>query len=164
MTRIVVSDTGPLIALARVEQLDLLRRLYRRIHVPPAVHAELAVHSGRPGAKVLAHAFEDGWMAVQSLADRSMVSELVQLLDPGEAEAVAFAARRSPRFLLIDDSRGRRVARRLGIPVAGVAGILLVAKSRGTLAAIAPVLEELSGAGYHLSSRLVADVLARAGE
>ena len=38
----------------------------------------------------------------------------------------------------------RRVARRLGIPVAGVAGVLLVAKSRGTLAAIAPVLEELS--------------------
>ena len=164
MTRVVVSDAGPLIALARVGQLDLLRRLYRRIRVPPAVHTELAISSGRPGARELAHAFEAGWMASRAVVDRDMVSELARLLDQGEAEAIALAVRESVRFLLIDESRGRRVARTQGVPVVGVAGVLLVAKSRGMLSAVAPVLGDMERAGYHLSSRLVGDVLARAGE
>ena len=164
MTRVVVSDAGPLIALARVRHLDLLRRMYRQIRVPPAVHTEFALRSGRPGARELAHAVEAGWIAVKPLAERGMFSELAKLLGPGEAEAIALAARESTRFLLIDESRGRRVARTHGVPVVGVAGVLRVAKSRGMLAAVRPVLEEMSHTGYHLSSRLVGDVLARAGE
>ena len=54
MTLAVVSDTGLLIALARVGRLDLLRRLYGQIVIPSAVHDELALDSDRPGAKALA--------------------------------------------------------------------------------------------------------------
>ena len=164
MTRVVVSDAGPLIALARAGQLKLLRRLYHAVRVPPAVHAELAIDSGRPGARKLALALEAGWIAVQPLADRDVVPELAKLLDPGEAEAIALAARRNTRFLLIDESRGRRVARTCGIPVVGVAGVLLVAKSRDMVTAVGPILEEMSRTGYHLSSQLVGEVLVRAGE
>ena len=164
MNRIVVSDTGPLIALARAGKLDLLHRLYGGIRVPPAVHAELAVHSGHPGANSLARAFDAGWMTVQPLSDRILATKLALLLDAGEAEAIALATRPDTRFLLIDESRGRRVARAHGISVAGVAGLLPVAKSRGMLSAVGPVLEEMSGAGYFLSPRLVCEVLTRAGE
>jgi hypothetical protein len=38
---IVVSDASPLIALAAVQQLDLLRTLYGEILIPPAVYAEV---------------------------------------------------------------------------------------------------------------------------
>ena len=69
MTRVVIADTGPLIALARVEELDLLRRLYRRVGVPPAVHIELAIDSNRPGAKVLAGVFATGWTDVAAVTD-----------------------------------------------------------------------------------------------
>ena len=164
MTRVVVADAGPLIALARIGRLDLLRRLYGRVVVPPAVHAELAIDSNRPGAKVLAGVFAAGWIAVESVADSSVRSELDQLLGPGEAEAIALAEQEGPRFLLIDDARGRRAARARGLPVVGVAGVLLVAKSRGELAAVGPVLDRLSDGGYRLSPRLVAATLARADE
>lgn len=164
MTHVVVSDAGPLIALARVGRIGLLRRLYRRVWIPPAVHTELAVSSGRPGARELAHAVEDGWIAIRADVDRDMVSKLARLLGRGEAEAIALAARESVRFLLIDESRGRRVARTQGVSAVGVAGVLLVAKSRGMLPAVAPVLGDMERAGYHLSSRLVGDVLARAGK
>ncbi len=107
MTRVIFADTGPLIALARVGQLDLLHRLYREVRVPPAVHTELAMDSGRPGARTLARAFEAGWMTVQPATDTSLVSELSQLLDPGEAEAIALAEQEDAQFLLIDDARGR---------------------------------------------------------
>ena len=90
--------------------------------------------------------------------------ELDQLLGPGEAEAIALAEQEDTRFLLIDDARGRRMARARGIPVVGVAGVLLVAKSHGELAAVGPVLDRLSDAGYRLSPQLVAATLDRADE
>ena len=164
MTPVVVADTGPLIALARIGRLDLLRRLYGRVVVPPAVHTELAIDSNRPGAKVLAGVFAAGWIAVETVMDASVRVELDQLLGPGEAEAIALAGREDTRFLLIDDARGRRTARARGIPVVGVVGVLLVAKSRGDLAAVGPVLDRLSDAGYRLSPRLVAATLDRADE
>ena len=164
MTGVVVADTGPLIALARIGRIDLLRRLHGRIVVPPAVHTELAIDSNRPGAKVLAGVFDAGWIVVETVADSSVRRELDQLLGPGEAEAIALAEQEETRFLLIDDARGRRTARSRGIPVVGVAGVLLVAKSRGELAAVGPVLDRLSDAGYRLSPRLVATTLVRADE
>ena len=164
MTPVVVADTGPLIALARIGRLDLLRRLYGRVVVPPAVHTELAIDSNRPGAKVLAGVFAAGWIAVETAMDASVRVELDQLLGPGEAEAIALAGQEDTRFLLIDDARGRRTARARGIPVVGVVGVLLVAKSRGELAAFGPVLDRLSDAGYRLSPRLVAATLDRADE
>ena len=164
MTRPVVADTGPLIALARVERLELLPRLYERLIVPPAVHVELTLDSDRPGARVLAGAFDAGWITVEAVTDSASAKELARLLGPGEAEAIALAEQVDARFLLVDDARGRRIARSRGIPVAGVAGVLLAAKSRGEVAAVGPILEALTNTGYHLSPRLVAGVLNRAGE
>ena len=160
----VVADTSPLIALARIGELDLLRRLYGRVAVPPAVKGELAIGSDRPGARVLEAALAAGWISVRSVSDRVSVRELSMLLDLGEAEAIEVAAQRRAQVLLIDDARGRRTARRRGIPVAGVAGVLLAAKSRGEIAAVGPILRRLSEAGYRLSPRLVAEVLSAAGE
>lgn len=164
MSRVVVADAGPLIALARVGHLDLLRELYDAVCIPPMVHAELAIDTGKPGAKVLADAFDAGWITVKPIVDADAVSSLSRLLDPGESEAIVLAEQESARFLLIDDARGRRIARERGIPVVGVAGVLLSAKLRGALAEVCPVLEALSQVGYRLSPRLVAAVLERAGE
>lgn len=158
----VVADTGPLIALARVGHLDLLRRLYEQISIPPAVRDELAIGSDRPGAKVLAVALEAGWVTV-ALAP-NLASDLAQILDPGEAEAIALAETHGARILVIDDARGRRIARRRGIAVVGVAGVLLAAKSTGAIAAVGPVLKAMTSAGYRLSPELIAGVLSRADE
>ena len=133
MTGIVVADAGPLIGLARVRRLDLLQKLYTLILIPPAVHDELHVSFGRPGAVQVRSALEQRWLQVHDLpasADRSL-AELILILDAGEAEAILLAEQVRCRFLLIDDRRGRRIAKRRGIPVAGVAGVLLAAKQHG---------------------------------
>lgn len=164
MTRPVVADTGPLIALARVERLELLRRLCEWVVVPPAVHAELALDSDRPGARALSGAFATGWITVQVVTDSTLGGELARLLGPGEAEAIALAEQEDAPFLLVDDARGRKIARSRGVSVVGVAGVILVAKARGEVAAVGPILKALANAGYRLSSHLIAGVLARAGE
>lgn len=65
---------------------------------------------------------------------------------------------------MIDDARGRRIARGRGIPGVGVAGVLLSARLQGVLAEVRPLLDALSQVGYRLSPRLVTAVLERAGE
>jgi hypothetical protein len=160
----VVADTGPLIALARIGRLDLLRRLYDRITVPPAVESELAIGSDRPGARVLEEALTAGWIRVDAIPDGGAVQDLFMLLGQGEAEAIALAEQRQARLLLIDDARGRRTARSRGVPVAGVAGVLLAAKGRQEVEAVAPILRTLSDAGYRLAPLLVQKVLAATGE
>ena len=164
MTRPVVADTGPLIALARVGHLDLLNRSYERVVVPPAVHAEFALDSDRPGARVLAGAFDAGRITVEAVTDLALGRELARVLGPGEAEAIALAEQEGARFLLVDDARARRIARSREISIVGVAGILLAAKARREVAAVGPILDALTNVGYRLSPRLIAGVLARAGE
>ena len=159
-----VADAGPLIALARVEKLQLLRRLFGDGLIPPAVHRKIQAGSGRPGATGIGEAVSAGWLRVASLGDDAQAADLVRIVDAGEAEAIALCLERSARFLLIDDAKGRKVAQRAGIPLVGVAGVLLAAKSRGLLVAVSPVLEELEGVGYRLSQQLIDGVRLKANE
>ena len=49
MTKPVVSDTGPLITLAKLNLLHLLERLYRRVYFPGSVYKEAVVEGLRQG-------------------------------------------------------------------------------------------------------------------
>ncbi|MDE0443274.1 MAG: DUF3368 domain-containing protein [Gammaproteobacteria bacterium] len=105
-----------------------------------------------------------GWLRVAALADETPVANLLRVVDAGGAEAMALCLQRQARILLIDDAKGRDVARRAGIPLVGVAGVLLAAKSKGLLVAVSPVLEDLVGVGYRLSRQLIDGIRRRANE
>ena len=67
--------------------------------------------------------------------------------------------------VLIDERLGRRVARTLGLRVTGLLGTLILAKQRGHLEAVKPVIEELrTRAGCWFDDALIADVINAAGE
>lgn len=166
MSGIVVADTGPLIALGRVGYLQLLQALYREIFIPPAVHTELRLGSERPGAEQLVSAMAQGWLQVRkpSAVTAQSLSGLALLLDPGEAEAIVLAEEMACRFLLIDERKGRAVARRRGVQVVGTAGLLLAAKRRGFVDEVLPIVRQLEKAGYRLSKALIKEIAGLAGE
>ena len=166
MTGIVVADAGPLIALSRIDRLALLNDVYGPIIVPSAVFSELRVDSDRPGARVLSGAFAQGAIESRPLGTGSEdeLARMSRVLDPGEASAILLAEQLRARFLLIDERRGRQIARARGISVVGVAGVLLVAKRSGLLESVGMALAELSRHRYRLSDALVQEVLRLAGE
>lgn len=108
--RIAVSDSTPLIALARIGELDLVRSVFSQIHVPEAVYDEVVqARDDAPGAREIAEA---SWI-VQRAADRQLVRPLLLLVDVGEAEAIALAQVEADSILLTDDRKARRVATQL---------------------------------------------------
>jgi len=159
---IVVSDASPLIGLAAVGHLDLLRRLYGEVMIPAAVHQELTASSKAPGSTEIDSA---SWVQAQAVQNRSLVDALSLHLDLGEAEAIALAVEVDAELLLMDERRGRSAAVRLGRRVVGVLGVLIEAKRSGHLPAVGPVMEALSvQAGFRVSERLRRQVLEAAGE
>lgn len=150
MTELVVTDTSCLIALDRVGLLEVLPRLFV-VHAPRAVADEF-------GQRPM-------WLRVETARDIRHVAELERVLDRGEAEAIVLALSRPDARLLIDEKRGRKVARRLGLRVTGTAGILLAAKTAGLIPAVRPVLDALRQEhSFRLDDTLYAQTVAEAGE
>lgn len=61
--------------------------------------------------------------------------------------------------LLIDELRGRKVARALGVRVTGTVGLLIEAKQTGLLRAVRPHLDALRNHGFWMSEALYRDTL-----
>jgi predicted nucleic acid-binding protein len=155
---IVVTDAGPLIYLAGGGQLPLLRLLYTRVVVPRIVFEEVTVAGvGLVGASEVVSA---EWLEV---IDRAADRDLLDVLDAGEAAAIPLAEELGA-VLLVDDGAARAVAFERGIAVVGSLGVLLTAKRRGHLDALAPVLDRMVALGMFVAPALRTHVLALAGE
>lgn len=162
-TLLVVADTGPLIALAWLEMLDLLSALPWQFIAPAAVVREATADASKPGAHAVSRAMASGCLTVQNAHQTSIVEVLKQLLDEGEAGAIALAAELSAT-LLIDERSGRKVAKQRGIQVIGTGALLLYAKQQGLIKRIGPYLDELRDMGYRMSDSLVNETTRVAGE
>jgi len=160
-TRTVVVNTTPIITLALIGQLDLLRHLYGEVVIPPAVQAE--VLAGGPGSIGAAELQGANWIQTVSMQDPRR-ADLLSDLDRGEAEVIALAQELNAELVIIDERLARRHAKRLGLTLTGTLGVLLKAKERGLVPAVGPLMDQLRQGGIWLDDVLVAEVLRLAGE
>jgi predicted nucleic acid-binding protein len=154
----VVSNTGPLIALATIGQFDLLRKLFGEILIPPAVRAEI-LDENTVNAVTAAD-----WIIVRTAQDEIAVQLLKGELDAGEGEAIVLARELNADLLLIDDRSARRKASAIELSTIGTLGVLLLAKKRKLIPILGPLVDDLRRAGFHMSDELYEQVLDSAGE
>ena len=159
----VVSDASPLINLARIGQLDLLRQLYGTMLLPEAVWQEVVVDgAGQPGAAEVSAA---DWIHTRGIANPLLAQALRQTLGAGEAEAIVLALETEAELLLMDEQLGRASAQYLGVRCMGLVGIAVEAKHRGIIDRIRPFLDALRDlAGFYLNEALYRRVLQDEGE
>lgn len=144
----VVSNTSPLLNLAIIDRLDLVRQQFETVQVAPAVVAELRLDEALPGCDVLQHSIDQGWIQVQEVHDRALVQVLQRDLDWGEAETIALALQLGAGRVLLDEREARRMAKSLHLKVTGVLGILLRAKNEGQIPSLrqeTDLLQERAG-------------------
>jgi predicted nucleic acid-binding protein len=158
----VVSDAGPLIALAKANLLPILSALFQEVWIPPEVYREMLAKSS-PECDWLRQALGG---LIQVAPHSPLPPEVVTAtigLDEGERHAIAFALH-SGLLLVMDDLQARHACRRFGLRVTGTVGVLLRAKQEGLLVCVRPVLDLMQGQGYWFSKSLIEQATELAGE
>jgi predicted nucleic acid-binding protein len=84
-----------------------------------------------------------------------VVEALAATLHRGEAEAIVLMEEQHADLLLLDDLRGRKEAERRAHPFTGTLGLLREAQRRGLIGAVHPVVAELRGLGFWISTQLL---------
>ena len=151
----IVCDTGPLIGLAKIDCLYILKEIASEVCVPPMVYRELFGKISFE-TKGIENALNEFIQVTELKTLKSKIQEVSSDLAEGERQAIGLASMFSKdALLLIDDYAGRIVADKLNIPKIGIIGILLLAKERGILKDVAPLSDELRNKGYWLSDELI---------
>lgn len=162
---IIVSDTSPIANLIVIGYANLLPQLFGMIVIPDVVYQELLANG--ENHPVTQTVMTVDWLEVRSVSDQSQVAVLESncRLDPGEANAIVLAIELKATQLLIDERLGRIEAKRQGLRMTGILGVLLAVKRRGLIPVIRPLLDRLiDEANFRISDRLYNETLALAEE
>ena len=134
---IVVVNSGPLMALAKLGMLDLLPRLYAQVNLPTAVFVEVVVRGrerGYPDAFLVQMAIQHGKLKVLEVNDGDLPSDIRDLpLDAGEKQVLYLAQGTEADLALFDDERVREEAKARGLMVKGTLGVIVEGYRSGLL-------------------------------
>ncbi len=160
---LIVSDTSPITNLIQIEQLDVLQQIFKKIVIPNQVYIELVNYE---------HQKEEidkrDWILVKSVKNPNEVKILEQQLDAGEAEAIILAKELKADFLIIDERKGRKIAKEHGFKIVGllgILGILIQGKREGHINTLKPLLDKLiDEIGFRVSKKLYTRILTEVNE
>lgn len=153
---IVIADTTPLISLLKIDKLILLKQLFGIVWIPDAVLLELTSNSSFADE---AQKIKDcEYVRLVSVEDKKTVEILRRAtgLDVGESEAIVLIEEQQGQLLLMDEAKGRNVARKMGIRIMGTIGILMIALEKHLLSYEETVqaIEILRNVGRHIKEDL----------
>ena len=147
---IVVCDSSPLIALLSVDRIDLLKKLFDTVLIPPAVCSEVFGVSRTLEIPDFMH--------IEAPNSKTSVRFLSMSLHLGESEAITLAIEKQVNRIILDDKLARNTADRLGLCVIGTLGVLMLAKEKAFLTEIRPLIDQMID---KISFRIAPSVLKR---
>ena len=150
-----LSNTGPIIGLAKIDKLSLLKELAEEILIPPLVYRELLGKCGWESSRI--DLAINSFIKVTELSEISNeIKQVISTLDGGEKQVISLGSVTSGQLiLLLDDKAGRNAAKKLGLATTGLVGVLIFAKEKGLINEVSSLLEELRIQGYWLGDSLI---------
>lgn len=157
---IIIADSSPLISLSIIKELKLLDLLFEEVLIPEEVLREISIDY-KAFSKELEQYFIN---KVKIVKNDTAVRMLMLEIDKGESEAIILALENGIANILMDDQKGRRVAKREGLKPIGTIGVLLRGKQKRHIKKIKPLLDSLIKNGIHISKELYKEALNIAKE
>ena len=145
--KVIISDSSTLIILKKIEQLELLNKLYGEVITTPEVAQEFG--------EVLPN-----WIKIQNVSNINYKKLLETMIDKGEAIAIALASDYNDVLLLLDDLKARKLAERLNFKFTGTLGIIHKAKQLNLIKELKPLIEKLLITNFRISDKIIKELLA----
>jgi uncharacterized protein len=157
-----IVNTSPFCYLHGAGILHIMPAVLGRVIVPGQVATELS--DGRRLGYDLPELLALPWVDVRAVAPLSPELGAFGFLGAGERAVLTLALANRSAVAIIDDLPARKVAARFGVKVAGTLNLILVAKQRGHLQAVRPILDRLHELRFRVSANLREHILSLAGE
>ncbi|RLD65082.1 MAG: DUF3368 domain-containing protein [Bacteroidetes bacterium] len=156
-----IVNASPLIALSIIRQFNLLKQIFNEIYIPKAVADEILAAESKKHFAVneLKQAINNDIFKVYTVKDSKFVGKLFGKLHKGELEVIVGAKELDVDFAVIDEIAARRLAKILGVDTIGTIGILMLAKEKGYIPHLKPLLLELKSNKFRLSDKLMKKIL-----
>ena len=156
---IVYSNTTPFIALASIGQLELLPKIFGKVHVAEAVVEECA-----EGGRILVPDLKQmDWILPVADDNDAALTALFEL-DRGEKQTILLARKHKAEKILIDEQIGRRIAEYLGLNVTGTLGVLAKAKTLGLIDSFSDAAIGMQQQGIYYNTQLIQRIAQHLGE
>jgi predicted nucleic acid-binding protein len=149
--KIIISDTSSLIALTNIGELELLKKVYGEVVITPEIGEEYGLET-------------PDWIRIEKIEDVQKFKLLNLELDKGESSGITLALENEASLLIIDEKKGRGIAKKLGIRITGILGVMIRAKEIGVINRVKPLIEKLEKVDFRMSERLKNQILERVGE
>ena len=155
----VFSNTTPFIALAAIDRLDLLPKLFGQIHVVDEV-----IHECAAGGMIVVTPLQElDWIAPVQSPPQPAPHILLEL-DKGEKATLLAALANHADLVLMDEKIGRNMAEYLGLKVSGTLGVLLKARKAGLIPSFRDAAQLMCEQGIFYNLALIERMAATAGE
>lgn len=155
----VFSNTTPFIALASIDQLDLLPKLFGQIHVADEVIEECTAG----GMIVVTPLRELDWIVLVQYPTQPAPHVLLEL-DKGEKATLQAALANHADLVLMDEKIGRNMAEYLGLKVSGTLGVLLKARKVELISSFRDAAQLMRAQGIFYNPALIDRMAATVGE
>lgn len=146
MHKIVISDTSSLILFQKIEELELLEKLYKQIYTTPEVAEEYGLELPK-------------WIIIKKVKDTKYQNLLNTQIDLGEASAMALAIEINCDLIIIDDLKARKLAKQLNLKITGSLGIITKAKEKNIIENIKPILDKILKTNFRISKVIINELL-----
>ena len=142
----VISNTSCLIVLDNIDMLGILKVLYGSIIITKEVSEEFS--------KTI-----PDWIDVREVNDKKYLELMKNFVDLGEASTIALAVEVDNNITILDDLKGRKIAKKLNIKMTGTLGVIINAKKKNIISSTKEVLNKLKEAGFRISKEIENEIL-----
>ena len=151
MHKLIIADTSCFIILSKIDELELLQKIYVQI----VTTSDIAIEFG----EVL-----PDWVIIKNVSNKNYQDILELQLDKGESSAIALALEIENCTIILDDYKARKVAQKLNISITGTIGVIVKAKQLGIIKSVQPILEKIRNSNFRLSKELENQALSLSNE
>jgi len=138
--QLIIADTSCLILLTKIEELDILKKVFDKIYITDKI-AEEFKYDLPSWIEIVKIKFED-------------YKTIAEIIDEGEASAIAMSLKNPNSLIILDDIRARKYALSLGINIIGTLGVIVKAQKENKINSALSLIEKIQKTDFRVSDKL----------